>query len=522
MNIRFLIPFILIFILLSFSAFSQPGNPDDSFGQGGKIITQLFPGSTESGQDIGLQPDGKIIALAFFGNEHERILLRYTTSGSIDSTFGTNGMVVADNNLLNPTNHSMVIDDSGRIILLGYLYDQATGKDKSKVMRFLPDGSIDPTFGSNGTFSGFFVRGNNVVNVITRQPDGKLVFAGSRDYYDTLFIVRILPEGAMDVDFGINGLVTIPVEPDDNYYIHSIAVDQDNNVILAGKFSNLYQDDIFCYRFDEYGMPDFDFGNSGRIDLDFLQNDETSVDIVPYSDHTILVSCTEKSGIGDFAVACLNNDGSFNTSFGEQGKVIIDLNNNEEVDYCYSICIQNDQKILLTGYSYYTYYQKDDFALVSLNPDGSRDADFGINGISQIDFDFWSDLGKKSLIQPDHRILTIGSAQKNNSYHIGICRILTELYLGKDDFSPDPASLLIYPNPVDGLCTVRIEKSMIEDPELKLYSMYGKVSIPIPAIYTNGALGKEIHIDLSYFIPGRYILELAYGQKAARVGIIIK
>src|SRR5262245_65465590 len=75
----------------SVPAGAAQGSPDKTFGSGGKKLT---PGGAGTGyyEDVALQSDGKIVAFGVRGNTNtDAVFTRYTTTGDVDTTFGTNG-----------------------------------------------------------------------------------------------------------------------------------------------------------------------------------------------------------------------------------------------------------------------------------------------------------------------------------------------------------------------------------------------------------------------------------------------
>jgi uncharacterized delta-60 repeat protein len=86
-------------ILLPFSAFSQlPGTLDSTFGIGGKVLTSINPGQDKA-YSIALRPSGKILVAGYTTNSvtgKDFAVLRYNNNGTLDSSFGFNGIVTTD------------------------------------------------------------------------------------------------------------------------------------------------------------------------------------------------------------------------------------------------------------------------------------------------------------------------------------------------------------------------------------------------------------------------------------------
>lgn len=508
----------ITFILLNLGKLSaQSGSLDDSFGAAGKTTTHLYPGAIENGFDIGLQPDGKIIVKGFHSEEHQDYLLRYNFNGTIDSSFGNQGQLQVGGILELGNHNSMIVDDSGRILVLSGNY--VLGESNFMLYRYTSEGLPDNTFGISGCHRYYINQPYASARLIKVRPDGKMLISGVLDSDEFVFITCIAPDGIIDDSYGQNGTIIVPIDMFEGPKFYTIGIQPDNKVVIAGTFNNYYQRDIYCIRIDENGTIDNQFGTNGKVTLDFNENKEYWVDLVVQPDSKIVISCTEDTGSGDFAVARFNTNGQLDNTFGEGGKRVIDLYCGG-VDYCRSICLQIDGKILLTGESYCNYYYKYDFSLVSLNPDGSMDSDFGNNGVVEIDFNFLKDGAVKSVIQDDNRIITIGSGQIANNDDIGLCRILTTLYLKVQDFSTTSDNIFVYPNPIKWQCNLSYELPVEGNIKVELYSMDGNmIKKLIINQFRRAGINNE-NLDFSDISVGNYILKVSNGTGIASVQVI--
>jgi uncharacterized delta-60 repeat protein len=138
------------FFLLCFSAMAQPGLPDSSFGNAGRVIADI--GATgERANDVAIQPDGKIVVVGesydVNGSGHSAVL-RYNPNGTLDTTFNGDGKVVKSlgNNVFT---YDVVIQPNGKIIVGGYYSNPVTTPfNFFNLQRFNPDGSDDTGFGT--------------------------------------------------------------------------------------------------------------------------------------------------------------------------------------------------------------------------------------------------------------------------------------------------------------------------------------------------------------------------------------
>jgi uncharacterized delta-60 repeat protein len=119
------------------------GTPDGSFGTGGRTYTALEPGDTNDVANcVALQADGKVLAGGT--SDTEFLLLRYTLGGILDTTFGTDGIVLLAFGGATQKGTGLAVQSDGKIILTGTV--QFGGRDYFAAVRFLADGSLDTTF----------------------------------------------------------------------------------------------------------------------------------------------------------------------------------------------------------------------------------------------------------------------------------------------------------------------------------------------------------------------------------------
>ena len=102
-----------ICMLLNTSSFSQAGTLDSSFGKNGKIIARISKDCYATA--VAIQPDGKIVVAG--SSDADFLVLRYKKEGTIDKTFGNQGIVVTDfggTDIAGP-----VLPPDGKIIVAG-------------------------------------------------------------------------------------------------------------------------------------------------------------------------------------------------------------------------------------------------------------------------------------------------------------------------------------------------------------------------------------------------------------------
>lgn len=168
-------------------------------------------------------------------------------------------------------------------------------------------------------------------------------------------------------------------------------------------------------RYNSNGTLDNSFSGDGMLIVDFGFGGAEAFDIAIQTDGKIVVAGIASNGANnDFALLRINKDGSLDNSFSTDGKVLTDISGSD--DGAYSVSIQANGKILLGGYRN-TGNDKSpiyDFALVRYNADGSLDNSFSGDGILASDFNASSDQAHDILVQPDGKIVAIGTSETIN------------------------------------------------------------------------------------------------------------
>jgi uncharacterized delta-60 repeat protein len=267
------------------------------------------------------------------------------------------------------------------------------------------DGSLDPTFGNGGIVTTDFGGTVDFGNSVALQPDGKIVMAGytaSGGSGFTFALARYNSDGSLDLTFDGDGKVEAGSGSPYKGGLADVALQPDGKIIVGGQTFNGANHDFILLRFNSDGSPDASFDLDGQVTTDFAGDEDYCYSIALQPDGKILAAGRSfKDGSLDFAVARYNADGSLDTSFGTAGKVTTDFAAGD--DWGMALALQTDGGIVLAGTT------NGDFALVRYNPDGTLDATFGTAG--QVTTDFGGmDGGSDVAIQADYRIIVTGSA----------------------------------------------------------------------------------------------------------------
>ena len=154
--------------------YNKNGSLDNNFGKDGIAITPISIGD-DIPASVAIQIDGKIIAAGHSnnGSHDEFALVRYSQDGSLDNTFGTGGIVTTDIGIAINFATSVTIQDNGKVLAAGYTVSSLFST--FAIARYKLNGDLDSTFGSNGIVMG---TTNSSVSTVLMQSNGKILVVG--------------------------------------------------------------------------------------------------------------------------------------------------------------------------------------------------------------------------------------------------------------------------------------------------------------------------------------------------------
>ena len=146
-----------------------------SFGVRGISTTDL--GGKDSGQAVAVQSDNKIVVAgtSITSNDRNIGLVRYDPDGTLDTTFGTDGAVISDLGGWD-FGQAVAVQSDNKIVVAG---TSITSNDRNiGLVRYDPDGTLDTTFGTDGT-TVTDLGGWDFGQAVALQRDSRIVVAGT-------------------------------------------------------------------------------------------------------------------------------------------------------------------------------------------------------------------------------------------------------------------------------------------------------------------------------------------------------
>ncbi len=396
------------------------GSLDATFGTNGILSTAVGTGN-DVAQAVAIQADGKIVVAgyAFNGANNDFAVVRYNTNGTLDNTFNGNGIVTTAIGTSNDEAFGMAVQSDGKIILAGQSFN---GVDSDiAFVRYNTDGTLDNSFSGDGRATIPAGVGTDIVRSVAVQPDGKIVAAGnaSNGTNSDIALVRLDANGAPDTSFDGDGIVLTPIGTSSEF-AYGVAVQPDGKIVAAGFYISPTGNDTAVLRYNADGTLDSTFDGDGIATRAFSTDTDEALSLVLQSDGKIVIAgCIRGGGTpNDFLHARFNQNGSLDTSFGTSGSLIVPFSNS--IDIALGVALQPDGKIVSAGFG--SNGTNNDFSITRLNTDGTLDAAFDGDGRVQTAVGTNADSANAIAVQADGKIVVAGRAVIGATADFGVVR----------------------------------------------------------------------------------------------------
>ena len=313
---------------IALARFLSTGALDRSFGTSGFVRTAI--GESVEATSAGAQPDGKIVVV---GTARQRrsdgcgespAVARYLPDGSLDPSFGDEGVVVTTVREACAYAEAVAVQGDGKVVVAGHVFDGATAAGRDLVLRYAADGTLDRTFGDGGIVVDRS-SGATEARQLVVQPDGKIVVLAVPGS-----IVRYGSDGELDWRFGFGGVISTDVRAD-------AMLVTDRNVILggaagappAGAAGAPAKPRFALEGFTTRGKIDRRFGERGRVLHRWAGDHSASIkQLLELPDGRLLAVgwATRGRSVPDrtyhFVLLRYTRDGTLDRGFGHDGRIV--------------------------------------------------------------------------------------------------------------------------------------------------------------------------------------------------------
>ncbi len=225
--------------------YNVDGSLDTTFGTSGKL-TIAIGSNDDVAQAIAIDSNGKIVVAGYSsnGSNFDFALARYNPNGTLDTTFDSDGKLTTPiGTTTADVAFAMAIDSAGKIVVAGESnYDFA-------LARYNVNGTLDTTFGTGGIVTTPIGSGADGANAMAIDSAGKIVVAGysTNGNYD-FALVRYNSNGSLDTTFDSDGKLTTPIGNSEDA-ANAIAIDSGGKIVVAGNSWNVSDNDFALARY---------------------------------------------------------------------------------------------------------------------------------------------------------------------------------------------------------------------------------------------------------------------------------
>ncbi len=511
---------LLVFGMIStLFLISQPaGTLYNLFGENGIVMTDYQTVSNYSYASV-LQNDMKIVLggktyyTGSAGTVSNIMITRYNSYGSVDMGFGTNGIKVLEFGGSDDYLTDIGIQADGKIVAVGYTSSAYENKTKMLALRLNTDGSLDNSFNMDGMAVVDFGEDINAYAMsMGILDDGKIIIAGYiRDTllnYSEIAMCKLLPSGFLDLSFGYSGLINY--EYNDLYHFPDELVIQNDRIVLGGISMNDDFERFVCISAYHYnGEIDYSFGGGGYTTV-MLEGDAiamggaSSNGMCLAPDGKILYTCNQKPAKfeNDFAFLRLNQNGGIDYSLGTNGVLVTEMDANS---YARDIITQADGKIIACG----TYRTPEpgsfDFLIMRYHENGDLDTDFGTDGTGIVithiskEVQWYEDEAFNLMFCNMDRLLVSGYGRTiAGEQDFAMACYHTGLSMGVESRATEK-EMSIFPNPAQDHVSINIPPGE-EIQEISIYNQNGQRLIHKTV--------NSTRIDISMIPGGVYTIEV--------------
>jgi len=342
---------LLLALALPAPAFAQAGELDTTFSGDSKVVTNTTSGY-DYAVDVAIQPsDGKIVAAGVASGLGGRVaVLRYDADGTLDTSFSGDGKVFTNLTRGDDGAYGIDVQPDGKIVVAG----NAGGRGgRFALLRYNPDGTLDPSFSGDGIAITNFSPGNDFAFGLVIQPDGGIVAAGRAGGQGGMIAVaRYLPDGTLDPSFSSDGRVATNLTSGEDYADHA-ALQADGSIVVAGTANYYRRNARFALaRYLPNGTLDPSFSGDGLVTTNFTPGLDYGEELELQGDGKIVVGGTANyyGRNARFALARYVTDGTLDPSFSGDG--LVTTNFTPGFDGAFGLAIQpTDGKIVAAGFA---------------------------------------------------------------------------------------------------------------------------------------------------------------------------
>ncbi|WP_432412360.1 T9SS type A sorting domain-containing protein [Rasiella sp. SM2506] len=309
--------FLALCVLSTSITFGQDGSLDTSFGDNGLVDIDYENSSIDVG-GVNQFSDGSYIVLAGKLESDEKSILihKFLNNGSLDTSFGDNGILTYLPTVREDPRATYIVEED-KIL---YVFNKEAQGNFFK--KFLPDGTLDTSFGANGELEPF----PGEFNAQLRFNKFNSIVAGLK-LGTTFRVKRFLLNGDPDTSFGDSGMATIQGPSSITFY-QSFKITSDNKILITAEQQVNGEKSPIIFQANQDGSIDTSFGTNGFVEIPYVDpNDDfvfNSNGVQLFEDGSILIISIYNFPAYDLAktrIYKMSSEGELITAVGSGGEI---------------------------------------------------------------------------------------------------------------------------------------------------------------------------------------------------------
>ncbi|CAN5894080.1 hypothetical protein BH11MYX4_BH11MYX4_07860 [soil metagenome] len=346
-------------------------------------------------------------------------------AGDVDTGFGCAGVASYGVANLDIVVKAIAVQADDKIVAVGETYNTSTNHHDAWAARFTSAGKLDTTFAAAGIFTKSFtpLGGPTSANAVVVQPSGALVIGGG--YYSegsqngvgrTAFVLRLLPDGTLDPAFGTAGVV----ETSAMTYVHALRLQANGSIVAAGETCTT---SAICHAAvgrlsGSSGAPDAGFGAAGFATTNLGGAAPANAYGAAVSGNDVVIAGRSTSGAETNAGLARYGAAAIDATFGTNGTASYDT---ADTETAYAIANIGTGFVFAESL---TQAGTDYFMFTRVQANGAAYASFGFLGRFFVTFAGYGAQAYGLAVTPTSQVVAVGSARTSTGHNrMGITRI---------------------------------------------------------------------------------------------------
>lgn len=509
----------LLFTLLttSLAMAQQPGDLDLSFSGDGIATAHFAPSGNDAAMGMVIQPDGRIVVVGStqLDTQTSWALARFMPDGTLDATFGTGGRVITTIGSETDDAMAVALQPNGQIVVVGSSWANGPGY-RLVIARYNADGSLDTGFGTNGFQVSTTTNGGRLTCVAIRD-DGYIVaggvrFGGTGD--ESFIAARYTPLGQPDASFDGEGFAIIDITPDDDA-VNDIALEPGGGILLAGYCGMGADAGMALVRLAADGSLDPSLAGDGILIQQLSTDQEAAYTVLRQpADGKILVGgVTTFMPMVFIVVARYNADGTLDNSFAGDG---IFQSPHPGLNFPGNMVLAPDGRIVIGG----TWATN--FLVAMVNPDGTADTGFD-DGVVTTSFGqngYCNDLA----LDADGKAVLVGYSGQGapNGNDFVVLRYHTGINVGVQEAEAVAPVIMLAPNPVTGQAVLRISLPSSDRMNVQVIDAAGRTVRVLDGGSPWPAGERNMTFDTDGLAPGHYQMSVRTSSGSTSLPFVVE